>query len=249
MFGLNMYSCAVRSINNHAGAVAFYERCPLKRGHDHGDERRIKGKESSKQMSVRIRKNGDVAFKYHNTDVVTWRPDNSYVVDSYSSRSTCEFANCFLPGSHFLTKECSRLHIGGWSIGTVYPISDTATVHGEHVKSDAVFTRDVVDRVGAKEVLARTRYAEYRDWHNVMFPMVRNDLPRSGERAWFSPQQTLELLEDADRWHDLMMGKQGTPPHIREMLYHDDRATAYTTMQETSLPAAKINNTWSTRRG
>jgi len=35
MFGLNMYSCAARSINNHAEAVAFYESCKTKRGHDH----------------------------------------------------------------------------------------------------------------------------------------------------------------------------------------------------------------------
>jgi len=152
-----MHACAVRSISSHAEAVAFYERCPVKRGHDYGDERPIKGKERSRQMNVRIRKSGEVVFRYHSTDVVTWRPDNSYVIESYASRSTCQFANSFIPAHHWLTKEGSRLGIGTWSEGTVHPVIRKVTVHGDHVETDAVFTRTVVNRKGAKEVLAATR--------------------------------------------------------------------------------------------
>ena len=247
-FGLNMYHCAVSSISNHAEAVAFYERCPVKGGHDYGDERRIKGKESSRQMSVRILKNGYVAFKYHATDVVTWRPDNSYVIESYASRSTCVFANRFIPPRHWLTKEGSHLGIGAWDTGTVYPVLRSATVRGDHVETKAMFTRQVVDRKGAKQVLAGTRYAEYRDWYNVMFPMVRDTMPRSWQRKWWTPNELMEMLNDPDQWYAIMTGSTGTPYQVREVLYREMYHTAYTTVRAATLPAIKANNTWGVTR-
>jgi hypothetical protein len=239
-----MYSCAVRSINSHAEAVAFYESCPIKGGHDYGDERPIKGKESSKQMRVRIPKNGDVVFRYHYLDVVRWRADNSYVLESYPSRSTCSFANCFLPREHWLTKEGARLGIGSWSDGTVYPVVRMAIVRGDHVETDGIFTREVVNRKGAKEVLAETRYAEYRDWYNVMFPMVRDTMAPSWQRKWSTPADLMEMLNDPDQWHAIMTSIHGTPENVREVLYRDSWDRAYTTARAASLPARKANNTW-----
>jgi hypothetical protein len=243
-----MYHCAVSSISSHAEAVAFYERCPVKGGHDYGDERRIKGKESSRQMSVRIRKNGDVAFKYHATDVVTWRMDNSYVIESYASRSTCEFANRFLPHDHYLTKEAQQLVIGGWRDGVVYPILRSITVRGDTVETKAMFTRQVVDRKGAKQVLAGTRYAEYRDWYNVMFPMVRDTMPNRWQRKVWGPHELMEMLNDPDQWHAIMTGSTGTPYQVREVLYGANMETAYTTVRAATLPAIKANNTWRVAR-
>jgi hypothetical protein len=239
-----MYSCAVRSINNHAEAVAFYESCKIKGGHDYGDERPIKGKENSKQMHVRIRKNGDAVFKYHHTDVVRWRPDDSYEIEGYRSRSTCSFANCFIPVSHYLTKETTRLQIGSWSDGVTYPVVGSATVYGDNVQTDAVFVREVVNRKAAKGILAQTRYSEYRDWYNVMFPMVRDTLPPSWQRKWYSPIDMMAMLNDVDRWHDIMMSTGGNPAAVREMLYRDSGDRAYTTVQAATLPVSKANNTW-----
>jgi len=244
MFGLNMHACAVRSISSHAEAVAFYERCPVKGGHDYGDERPIKGKERSRQMNVRIRKSGEVVFRYHSTDVVTWRPDNSYVIESYASRSTCQFANSFIPAHHWLTKEGSRLGIGTWSEGTVHPVIRKVTVHGDHVETDAVFTRTVVNRKGAKEVLAATRYAEYRDWYNVMFPMIRDTFAPSWQRKWWAPAELMTMLNDPEQWHAIMTGHTGTPANVREVLYSDSWDQAYKTVRAATLRARKANNTW-----
>jgi hypothetical protein len=244
MFGLNMYRCAVRDINSHAEAVAFYKSCPIKGGHDYGDERPIKGKESSKQMGVRIPKNGDVVFRYHSVDVVTWRADNSYVIETYASRSTCAFANCFLPREHWLTKEGAHLGIGSWSEGTVYPVVRRVTVRGDHVETDGIFTREVVDRKGAKEVLAETRYAEYRDWYNVMFPMIRDTFAPSWQDKWWAPAELMEMLNDPDQWHAIMTGLHGSPKDVREVLYSNSWDQAYTTVQAATLPASKANNTW-----
>lgn len=242
MFGLNMYSCAARSINNHAEAVAFYESCKTKRG---SDERRLRGKETSRNMTVRIDASGNVLFKYHDTDVVTWRPNNSYVVHGWASRSTATFASTFIPDNHFMSRECQRLHIGSWSYGTVYPVWRSVTVYGDTVQTNGVFVRQVVDRKAARVVLARTRYAEYRDWYNVTIPMMRDSMPPSWNRKWYSPSEFVSMLDDTDRWLDIMLSVGGTPDAVREMLYRNSGDEAYITVTEATLPASKANNTWS----
>jgi hypothetical protein len=215
MFGLNMYGCAVSSINSHAEAVAFYESCKIKRGHDHGDERPIAGKEGSKQMDVRIHQ-GAVKFRYHETDVVTWLPNDSFVVKTYTSNSTCEFAGRFLPYRTYLTKTGSVLAHGD----KYYPVIDSIVVAADGVvahKYDAVFYIERIDRAKAKEALAKTSYAAYRDWHKVMWPMVRGNRT-SG--IYYNDHAILDMLDDESLWHDLMTSRSAsTPDQIRELIY------------------------------
>jgi len=215
MFGLNMGGCTVSSINSHAEAVAFYESCKIKGGHDYGDDRPIRGKESSKQMGVRIHQ-GAVKFRYHETDVVTWLPNDSFVVKTYMSNSTCEFARCFLPYRTFLTKTGSVLAHGD----KYYPVIDSIIVAADGTvahKHDAVFCIERIDRAKAKETLAKTSYAAYRDWHKVMWPMVQGNRPTT---LYLNDAQVLELLEDEDHWHDLMTSRSASrPDQIRELIY------------------------------
>jgi len=244
MFGLNMYQCAVGSIDSYEEAVAFYKNCSVKGGHDYGDARPIKGKESSKQMNVSVSKDDEVRFRYHNTDVVVWCPDGSYVIESYPSRSTCTFANCFIPRAHHLTKEGARLQIGEWSDGILYPVLRKAVVRGDHVETTAEFLREAVDRKGSKVVLATTRYAEYREWHGLMYPMVA--ATATGYRQYLDRNTIVEMLADPDRWHDLMMSREGTPAQVRETIYSLNRDQCYRVETAKALPASKGNNTWST---
>jgi hypothetical protein len=215
MFALNMGGCAVRSINNHAEAVAFYESCKIKGGHDYGDERPIRGKEGSKTMSVRIYQ-GAVKFRYHETDVVTWLPNDSFVVETYVSNSTCEFAGRFLPSGSHLTKTGSVLAHGD----KYHPVVHTITVAADGTVThtyDAVFCIERIDRAKAKEALAKTSYAAYRDWHKVMWPMVRGNRPTS---LYLKDKKILDVLEDEDHWHDLMTSSSAsTPDQIRELIY------------------------------
>jgi hypothetical protein len=215
MFGLNMGGCAVRSINNHAEAVAFYDSCKIKGGHDYGDERPIRGKEGSKTMSVRIY-NNVVKFCYHSTDVVSWHPDDSFVIDTYASASTCEFAGCFLPSGSHLTKTGSVLAHGE----AYHPVIDKITVAADGTvahRYDTVFSIQRIDRAKAKAALARTRYAEYRDWHNLMWPMVRGNGPTT---LYLSDEKILDVLEDKSLWHDLMTSRSASQPdQIRQLIY------------------------------
>lgn len=46
---------------------------------------------------VRQEDGGEIAFQLYDTDVVTWRPDNSVVIDNYGTVTTTGFASRFLP--------------------------------------------------------------------------------------------------------------------------------------------------------
>ena len=51
-FVIEMNIANVGTINSHAQAVAFYDKCRVGRTKEHGEERRIKGKERNKDMCV-----------------------------------------------------------------------------------------------------------------------------------------------------------------------------------------------------
>jgi len=230
MFGLSMHGCASRDINNHAEAVAFYESCKIKRGHDYGDERPIRGKEGSKSMSVRIYQ-GAVKFRYHNTDVVVWRPDDSYEIEAWSSASTCTFANRFLPEGHYLTRETKVLFDGG----VYHPVLRGIRRHKDgttEAQDKPVFRIQRIDKAAAKAVLAKTRYAEYRDWYKVMWPMVRDN---GRGYIHFTPLEVLGHLSDENLWHDLIISSNASSPDdIREVLYSYFRP--YTHETQKTLP-------------
>ena len=226
MYGLSMHDCAVSSINSHAEAVAFYNSCKIKRGHDHGDERPIRGKERS-NMSVRISANGAVHFKYHYTDVVSWYPDDSFNIGVYTSNSTGTFADCFTPYRTCMIKTGSMLMHGDH----IYPLRGSLTVHADgrvmQEQEDTCFGISRTDRRKGKEALARTRYAEYRAWQNVMWPMV------SGGGAWRKyvwqvERDALDMLKDESRWHELMMSTIGDPSNLRKLIYLEADDVFYT---------------------
>jgi hypothetical protein len=241
MFGLKMYGCGTWSINTYAEAVSFYDSCPVKRGHDYGDERPVKGKARS-NMGVRI-KNGCVIFRYHATDVVTWRPDNSYVIDTYTSNSTCTFADCFTPIGHRLVREGRALQVEG----VYHPVVRSITVRQdgsvEHFYKGTHFYRNQVNRARAKEVLAETRYAEYRSWYEVTVPMI----DRSHVRSWhgMSYEAIMESLSDMDKWYDLMMSYYGDPAKIRARIYEERSAEVYDIVFSDTLSSLSALSKWS----
>lgn len=222
MFGVNMNSCNVRSIDSYAEAVSFYDRCKARRGSAHGDERPIKGKEGSKQiMGVRIEADR-VMFRYHYTDVVQWRPDNSIRIEIFNSPSTCRFAYRFLPMNVELLRDAHVLRVGD----TFYPTASTVVVKPDrsvdYEGHAPYFYRYVINRTRAKAALAKTRYAEYRAWFNLMFPIIKEAKGRSWEVEWLDGTTILELLRDEEQWYRLMMSYQGNPDEVRSVIYRDN---------------------------
>jgi hypothetical protein len=241
-FSVNMNHGVIGIIGSHKDAVAFYHSC-----RDRGDfngERRIKGKENSKQMGVSLASNGDVKFRYHRTDVIVWHRNNSYTINTFSSISTCAFASAFMPAGHNLSNTGSRIYIGNWEEATVHAIISTATIKGNKVKTDAVFTKEVINRKAAKKVLDTTRYAEYRKWHAAMYPMVKDDMPPEYKREYLGYGGRDDLLANPDEWHRLMMSRDGDPSAIRLGIYYDNRREVYDTVSQKTLTSKESGRKW-----
>ena len=244
-FSVNMMRANTGVINSYKCAVSFYHSC-----RDKGvRERPIKGKENSKQMGVSLASNGDVEFRYHSTDVIVWHRNNSYTINTFESISTCAFASAFMPFRHSLTKTGSRIYIGGWENGTVHAICQTATIKGDKVKTDGVFTKEVINRKVAKKVLDKTSYAEYRKWHAAMYPMVKDDMPVRWQREYvgYPFDNTVKLLENPDEWHRLMMSRDGDPSKIREGIYSTHRSEVYDTVTQKTLTSKESGRKWEVR--
>jgi hypothetical protein len=244
-FGLNMYDCGVSKIDSHAEALAFYNSCRVKRGNIDTDPRPIRGKERS-PMDIRV-KHGNVIFRYHRTDVVTWRPDDSYTVQCWASQSTAMFASCFIPWKLDSFNLSTVLRVRD----TLYPVVDRITVHADgRVDTTAVFSRQVINRANAKQALASTRYADYVAWYKLMWPMVRGSRHNPYQFASVRYYYVKDVLADDANWHNLMMGPNGRPDEIRNALYTalDHEFAVYDTVQEASLPYRSNLKPWSVER-
>lgn len=79
---------SVPDISTYDQAVQRYSQARTWR--DKRTERKL-GNSDKNYHGITLRENGDVALRYHYTDVVTWHPDNSFSVRKYPSQSTDNF--------------------------------------------------------------------------------------------------------------------------------------------------------------
>lgn len=215
-FALSMRS--VPTVTSYEEAVAFYERCiPWRNG---GDDRPLVGK---RKRDTGVRMDGDaVVFRYSRTNVIRWNKDGSYTFDNggYSSRSTSEFANTFMPRGHMLFGEARHLRIKDrvyavWGRGL--SVSAEGVVSGPGLGR---FTHRTVNRKRARGLLKEVGYYEYLAWHKLMYPMVQDTMPPRWKRPYIDFSERLAALaQGQEAYHKLMMAIDGEPDSIRETLY------------------------------
>jgi hypothetical protein len=232
-----MHGCAVWKINNYEQAVSFYNRCePVKRNNP--TVRKIRGKETSRVMNVRL-DDGVVRFRYHDTDVVSWFPDNTYMLDlTYESRSTQEFSYHFIPNRHYVLSLGREIQVNGW----LYPtLNKTVKVTADGVVTPTGFkyVKWFINRERAKEVLSKTKYRKYQRWYNTIWPVVRESITR---KCVYSLNDALNLLADETKWYDLMESYCGMPDTIREYIYTENNV--YDRVEVDRLPANNKKHNW-----
>jgi len=216
-FALRMHRTGY--VKSYADAVTMYNRATPWRGEDPVGERPLPNKRT-RDIGVRM-DNEDVVFRYHHTDVIRWRKDGSYTINTggYDTMSTCEFASHFMPQRHWLTKNTAHLNIDDWTyavVGHEVTVSGTGTVSGHGL---GAFETKRVNRANAKRLLADIGYPEYRDWYNVMYPMVRDTMPRMWQRESYSAHQMVSMLRDKDSWHALMVSYSSDLNTLRNVMY------------------------------
>lgn len=236
----------VPRINTYADALRFHDKASQKPWRNGGEDFPFPGKRV-RQYGVRKLADGSIAFRYHSTDVVTWHPDDSCTLDPWNSQSTQAFANHLLPRHVYTTSQCSKLVTGGWQDGWVYPLSGKVRIGGpdDAIITGARFAIERVNRKRAKVALARTRYAEYREWYGLMRPMLGDGFTPDG--TWLLEHEALGLLADEQCWHKLMTcrwGHLGHPDNLREIIYRKNYSEVYCTEYADRLPARSNISKW-----
>lgn len=238
-------TAGVPRLNSYSDALAAFEKASLKPWKNGGEDLPFPQKRS-RSYGIRQLTDGSIAFRFHSTDVVTWYPDNSCTLQPYMSQSTQAFANCLLPNHATVTSACSRLVIGGWRDGWAYPLGGRPVRIGgpdDVVATGMVFECKRVNRKAAKAALARTRYTEYRNWYQLMAPMLTG--PAAGE--WLHEEDVLRYLEDPEKWHSLMVAwnDKGRPDKVRQIIYTRFRAEVFYAERVDKLPTSALrNNNW-----
>jgi len=214
------YAVTMRDVpvaTSYAGAVALFERAvPWRNG---GDDRPLPNKRS-RDYGVRM-SGDDVVFRCYRTDVIRWKPDGSYEINTggYGTRTTCEFANNFMPRGHYLLKSTQWLRIEGCT----YPISGSrVSVSSEGcVSGDGLgeFQRRTIDRKAAKALLARVGYTEYAKWYASMAPLMGDQLAYKWQLRMITAHDAIAALQRQDQWHTLLMSQSGHPDQMRRMVY------------------------------
>ncbi len=211
------------SLRSYAAALSFWESAP--RWPDEPVERAL---DSKRKKFVTIRKLSDnsIACRLHNTDVVTFHPDNSVSIQPYQSISTDEFFN--------------RLGVSGglqsWFNSRVIRVREywyqAVSRDALRISLDtlewrtppAPFKIRTIDRKRAKAARDQYDYAAFAGWAKMLEASQTTPEFRSG---WFNHNTILDRLQDRNDWPTLIVLKKygqivdanATIKRVREAIY------------------------------
>ena len=231
------------SAHTYAQALHLYEHAVA---HAKGKEPRcgdyrIPHKWTSRQLGIRKLRDDSIAIRYHNTDVVTWRPDDSVVLQpGVFSRSTQAVMNNFTPHSVHIVRDGSvlmtptRAYALSSRSARFVPVANHLSDRWDYAPAPEAhthgFQRDVLNKPVARQVLAETRYAEYRKWHQVMSNMFKDSHYRRYvwvDRAGAMEDLALGLVDCPEErpvgWIRLFACPDYRPDALRQVIYDWNR--------------------------
>lgn len=131
---------------------------------------------NSKVMGVRMDTNGDVIFRLHATDVVTWHPNNSFSIEVWESVSTADFIRSLTPisvgvnmvATVFTEPRESNDWRTRWATAIICHAEATFVDVGDHHMPDETTLRTFrypeADRKLTRELSKEHRLAAFETW-------------------------------------------------------------------------------------
>lgn len=152
-------------LTNYAAALRFWERADKWRDYEND---RVLDSKRKKYVTIRKLRDESIACRLHNTDVVTFHPDNTMTVVPWRSVSTDAFFNSL----------CSGHHLWSWfNIGLIlvndkyYRAVDRLKIRCDPVQllsEPPPFKITTINRKVATEVRKQYRYNEFAAWVKMM---------------------------------------------------------------------------------
>lgn len=211
-----LHMTGVSYVTNYNDAVAMFEKAKPQRRDGSGD-RALPERPSSKVTGISMR-GENVVFTYHVTDVVTWKPDNTCVLDlNYESQSTANFANRFTPENVYVFGEADVVGVGERGNTKYYAHTGNVVVSkGEIITGNRPVKARVVDRKDAKAALAEANFPAFSAWYKPIATFWERDEPaRIGGRKKIFRRSALHrgghipardmitMLKDPEQWEAL----------------------------------------------
>jgi len=210
-----LHMTGVSYVTNYNEAVAMFEKAKPQKCYGSGD-RAIPGRASSKVTGISMH-GENVVFTYHVTDVVTWKPDNTCVLDlNYESQSTANFANRFTPEDVHVFGEADVVGVGEWRSAKYYAHTGNVVVRkGEIISGNRPVRAKIVERKEAKAALAEANFPAFSAWYKPIATFwerdetayrrgkktVRRSALHRGERI--PARDVIGMLKDPEQWEAL----------------------------------------------
>lgn len=216
----------------YAEAVALFEKARERRAGTTGSgTHKLPGHETP--FTGMSRDGDNIRFHYHYTIVVTWRPDDTCMLDlSYQSMSTAEFANRFGPGNTWVESECRQINARSGAVtrghylvgnsGIVRLNVDGTLTHPEEDTKPWKVRR--VNRKKANAAMRESGAKDFAEWYKVMSAALKDPWQHnSADRIY----DIVGAVADREQWATLLKtahyGYRITPPTFLAKL----RATIY----------------------
>ena len=105
----NIHALNLPSVRSYTEAKQVYAKA---KPNNAGNDWRSLGQKRDTSKIVKQDTNGDVRFRYHHTDVVTYKADGTLEVYTFDSSNTVAFAGRFLPNSIQARSHDGRMWVG-----------------------------------------------------------------------------------------------------------------------------------------
>lgn len=192
----NFHSAAMpQAGNNYQKVLLHYEQIKPWRGSSPKDPRPLSGNRN-RQMTIRKLDDGALACRLYNTDVVTFHPNGAIELQTYSSRTTDDFANALMGSNGIQTLFNSSIGqlvvVPSWEhdpsksdprgdvytgARRIYNIGSGSFLSpdprgGWRVEDSEPITRWVRDKAQAKEAMElHTNFHDYTIWYRAICAM------------------------------------------------------------------------------
>jgi hypothetical protein len=203
------------SCHDYASAVEAFNRSPDWGRHSgrYYGEKRMTSRCDRDHMGVRIEpSSGDVIFRYHRTDVVTWHKNDTFTINPYQSMSTSAFIGAFSNRTTFKRD------------GSVWCVDETGHDGTEKIDYPRVASR--------KAASAALKKYDFHGFIATLAPMLDILKPKSvrvglhGEKysrleevamslndTRIGRDRVLEALKDRTLWPAFLMARALKPAH------------------------------------
>lgn len=190
-------------VTNYDQALEYWSSAKPWRGEvGENDDRPLKHRRN-RNMGVRKLANGNIAFRFHHTDVVTYTPANTVWLVPYASVSTDAFASALTPERIYAGFNSGYINIEGKLFKVLHgdPIEiDVATK--EIIKGHEPWSRDVLN---VKRANAACKALGYRQFAQMVTAMDRLSPHRVFHTSGYRTDKSdlLRMLSDRTQWADL----------------------------------------------